>query len=83
VGEEIWGVEYMEVRRTGWNAGAVGLGRPVEKVKGGRFFGKDEVDDESSDDEDDDEVSFTLGNGEEALKSTEQVSAFIAIATTS
>lgn len=79
VGEEILGVEYMEVRKTVWGDGVTGLGRPVEKVKGGRFFGKNEEDDESSEDEDDDEVSFVLQSGEEALKSTEQVSDFVAI----
>ena len=80
VGEEIWGVEYMEVRKKAWGTDVNGLGRPVEKVKGGRFFGKDEEDDESSEEEDDDdEISFVLWNGEEALKSTKQVSDFVAI----
>jgi hypothetical protein len=51
VGNDIWGAEYMEIRRDWWNAEVLKLDRPVEKIKGGKFF-RDKPADESESDED-------------------------------
>ena len=52
VGNDIWGVEYMEIKRGWWDPDAVRLGRQIEKVKGGRFFGHKPAE-ECEDEEDD------------------------------
>lgn len=73
VGDNIWGVEYMEIKREWWNVNAFQLGRQVEKVKGGKFFGK-ETEEESGDEEDD---TWKLTGGTSSLVNEDQLAAFV------
>jgi hypothetical protein len=77
VGAEIWGVEYMKVHKSRWGEGALGLGSTVEKVKGGRFFGKNEEEDES--DEDNEEITWNLTEGMRELQNTDGLKEFVAV----
>ena len=74
VGNDVWGVEYQEIKRGWWVADAARLGRPMEKVKGGMFF-SGKATEESEDEEDD---TWELVGDTSSLLQTNELAAFVA-----